>query len=272
MKVALLTFRAEGRTNAVLVTSRSAAEYRAMFDLTPDDLAGSVLDCCAGGSSFAAETGGRVIAVDPAYALGPAELAVRVRAALDDGDRIIDRNADRFEWSWYGTPGRRAEMRRAAAELFLADLEARPERYVAGALPHLPLPSGGVDLVLCSHLLFTWADRLDEEWHRRALAELVRVARREVRIFPVVVQGTGEPVAFLDALRAELGALGHASHLREVPYRFQRGGTQMLLIECERRARLSRPAAQWCCGPPAPSPARRGGSRASPRPPSAARS
>lgn len=215
----------------MLVTSRSGAEYRAMFDLAPDDLTGSVLDCCAGGSSFAAETDGRVLAVDPAYALGREELAMRVRVALDEGDRMIDRNADRFEWGWYGSPARRADMRRSAAELFLSDLEARPDRYVAGALPHLPLSSGGIDLVLCSHLLFTWADQLGEDWHRRALAELVRVARREVRIFPVVVQGTGEPVGFLDALRAELRALGHHTQLREVPYRFQRGGTQMLRIE-----------------------------------------
>jgi hypothetical protein len=202
-----------------------------MFDLAPDDLTGPVLDCCAGGSSFAAETGGPVIALDPAYALGRSELAARVRAALDDGDRIIERNADRFDWGWYGSPARRADMRRAAAGRFLADLEAHPERYVTGSLPHLPLASGTVDLVLCSHLLFTWADRLDEDWHRRALAELARVARREIRIFPVVVQGTGEPVPYLDALRAELHAQGHRSHLREVPYRFQRGGNQMLLVD-----------------------------------------
>jgi hypothetical protein len=239
MKVAMLTCgrlpgpacAVSGNDDAVLVTSRSAAEYRAMFDLAPDDPTGPVLDCCAGGSSFAAETDGPVIAVDPAYALGRAELAVRVRSALDEGDRIIEQNSDRFEWGWYGSPGRRADMRRAAAELFLADLKGRPERYVAGALPHLPLSSGSVDLVLCSHLLFTWADQLDEHWHRRALAELVRVARRQVRIFPVVVQGTGDPVAFLDVLRAELHARGHHSHLRDVPYRFQRGGDQMLLIE-----------------------------------------
>jgi hypothetical protein len=231
VKVALLTSGVSGIERGVLITSRSAAEYRAMFDLAPEDLNGSVLDCCAGGSSFAAETDGRVIAVDPAYALGRPELALRVRAALDDGDRIIERNADRFDWGWYGSPAGRADMRRAAAELFLADLEARPERYVAGALPHLPLPSGSVDLVLCSHLLFTWADRLDEDWHRRALAELVRVARRQIRIFPVVVQGTGDPVPFLDTLRAELYANGHRTHLRDVPYRFQRGGNQMLVIE-----------------------------------------
>lgn len=221
----------------MLVTSRSAAEYRAMFGLAPDDLTGSVLDCCAGGSSFAAETGGEILAVDPAYAMGREELAVRVRTALDDGDRMIEQNADRFEWGWYGSTARRAEMRRAAAELFLADLQLRPGRYVAGALPDLPLATGAVDLALCSHLLFTWADQLGEDWHRRALAELVRVARREVRIFPLVVQGTGAPVAFLDDLRAELHALGHRSHLRDVPYRFQRGGNRMLLIECGRRSR-----------------------------------
>jgi hypothetical protein len=213
----------------MLVTSRSAAEYRAMFDLAAGDLVGPVLDCCAGGSSFAAETGGWVVAVDPAYALGPGDLAERVREGLDEGDRMIARNADRFEWGWYGDPGGRAAMRRSAGERFLADLRERPGRYVAGALPDLPLATGGVEVALCSHLLFTWAE-LGEEWHRQALAELVRVARREVRVFPVVAQATGEPVAFLDRLRAELEAGGHRTELRQVPYRFQRGGDRMLWI------------------------------------------
>lgn len=214
----------------MFVSSRSAAEYRAMFDLTPDDVVGSVLDCSAGGSSFTAETDGRVVAVDPAYVVGRDELAARLRAGLDEAERIIAEHEDRFEWSWYGDPGRRVEMRRAAAERFVADLHGRPGRYVAGALPDLPVRTGGVDLVLCSHLLFTWSEDLDEEWHRRALAELVRVARREVRVFPVVASGTGEPVAFLEGLCRELDALGHRTEVREVPYRFQRGGDRMLRI------------------------------------------
>jgi SAM-dependent methyltransferase len=202
-----------------------------MFGLTPGDLAGSVLDCGAGGSSLAADTRGGVVAVDPAYVLGRRALASRVRASLRDGDRIIDAHADRFDWGWYGGPARRAEMRRAAAERFLADLRERPHRYLAGALPHLPLASGRFDLVLCSHLLFTWSDRLDEDWHRRALDELVRVARRQIRIFPLVVQATAEPVAFLDGLRAELHAAGHRCAIRQVPYVFQRGADQMLVID-----------------------------------------
>ena len=37
-----------------LVSARSAAEYRAMFALTDDDLRGRVLDCPGGGASFTA--------------------------------------------------------------------------------------------------------------------------------------------------------------------------------------------------------------------------
>jgi hypothetical protein len=216
----------------MLVTSRSAAEYAAMFNLTPGDVAGrSVLDCCAGGSSFAAETDTRVVAVDPAYALDRQVLAERVRASLDDTDRIIAANADRFEWGWYGEPAQRAQQRTAAARRFLADLRDHPERYVAGALPNLPLASRSFDIVLCSHLLFTWADHLDANWHRAALTELVRVARQEVRLFPLVVQGAGHPVPFLDDLRAELAAAGCRSEVRAVPYRFQRGADRMLVID-----------------------------------------
>ena len=54
----------------VLVSARSLAEYRAMFDLTDDDLAGSVLDCPGGAASFTAEArrqGLDVTAVDPTY-------------------------------------------------------------------------------------------------------------------------------------------------------------------------------------------------------------
>jgi SAM-dependent methyltransferase len=209
-----------------------------MFGLTEQELAAvSVLDCCAGGSSLAAETDGRVLAVDPAYALGREELATRVMASLPEADRIIEAHQEHFDWSWYGDPARRTHLRTVAAQRFLADLRKRPDRYVAGALPHLPLADNSFDLVVCSHLLFTWSDQLGEDWHRGALRELVRVARREVRIFPLVVQGIGEPVAFVDTIRAELHAAGYPTHLRPVAFRFQRDAAHMLLVETSRSGR-----------------------------------
>lgn len=50
-------------------------------------------------------------------------------------------------------------------------------------------------------------------------------------MFPLVVQGSGDPVPFLDALRAGLHADGLRTHLRPVPYRFQRGAERMLVVD-----------------------------------------
>lgn len=82
---------------------------------------------------------------------------MRVRLRWDG--RIIEAYADRFEWGRYGTPADRAQLRRGAGDRFLADLRRHPERYLCGALPTLPLADACVDLVLCSHMLFTWADQ-----------------------------------------------------------------------------------------------------------------
>ncbi len=210
-----------------------------MFGLAAADLAvPEILDCCAGGSSFTAETAGQVVAADPAYGLDRHDLARRVRASLHEGDQEIGENAAQFDWSWYGSRASREHLRTTAAGRFLSDLRARPGRYIAAALPHLPLATASFDLVLCSHLLFTWANLLDADWHYQALAELARVARREVRVYPTVVQGTGYAVTFLDDLRTRLHAGGHRTRLQEVPYRFQRDARQMLVITAGQRSGL----------------------------------
>ncbi|MET7278018.1 hypothetical protein ABZS29_07265 [Kribbella sp. NPDC005582] len=213
----------------MLVTSRSYAEYEAMFDLT--ELPASVLDCSAGGSSFTAEAAARgvdVVAVDPAYELSMPELVDTVRRSLPVGSEIVDTHADKFVWSWYGAPARRDEMRLEAADRFLQDIGEAPDRYVAGRLPELPFEDGRFELALCSHLLFTWADTFDRDWHLAALRELVRVSSGEVRVFPLVLQGTGEPVPFLPEVLDELADVRWET--RKVPYEFQAGADEMLVI------------------------------------------
>jgi ubiquinone/menaquinone biosynthesis C-methylase UbiE len=213
----------------MLVTSRSYAEYEAMFDLT--ELPGSVLDCCAGGAGFTAEAAARgadAIAVDPAYELPAAELLDTVRRSLPAGSAIVDEHAGSFVWNWYGTPTRKDEMRIEAADRFLQDVSIAPERYVPGSLPELPFEDRRFDLVLCSHLLFTWADKYDRDWHLAAIRELVRVSRSEVRVFPLVQQGAGEPVAYLPELLTELTDV--TAEIRKVPYEFQVDADKMLVL------------------------------------------
>lgn len=212
----------------MLITSRSAAEYRAMFDLA--ELAtDSILDCCAGGAGFTSETGGAAVALDPVYAQGQAKLAETVRTGQQGASAISYANAEHFDWSWYGNRERREEMRADAAKRFLADLADRPGHYIAGDAHHLPFADNSFDLVLCSHLLFTWSDVLDRDWHRDAIIELARIAA-QVRIFPLVVQGTGDPIAWLPDLYDELRDLGLVAEERQVAYEFQTGADQMLVV------------------------------------------
>ncbi|WP_136520388.1 MULTISPECIES: methyltransferase domain-containing protein [Cellulomonas] len=215
----------------MLVSSRSAEEYRAFFALTDDDLAGRVLDCSAGASGFTAALGAAgadVTAVDPTYVDRDA-LRDEVARSAAAGVALVDAHDDRFTWSWYGSPARRRELREAALAAFLDDLDARPDRYVVGALPDLPFEDDAFDLALCSHLLFTWAGSFDAEWHHAALTELLRVAD-EVRVYPLVHLGAGEPVAFLPALLDRLRSEGRTVRLVPVAYEFQVGATQMLVV------------------------------------------
>ncbi|MEV3869921.1 methyltransferase domain-containing protein [Streptomyces sp. NPDC049906] len=219
----------------MLVSARSFAEYRAMFALTDRDLTGRVLDCPGGAAGFVAEAGRRgvdAVAVDPEYAGERGLLGVRALREVRHKHADLVRDAARYLWSWYGDPGRYTRMRIGAARSFAADLAARPERYVAGSLPRLPFPDRSFDLVLSSHLLFSYGARLDEDFHLAALLELARVARREVRLFPVVQHTTDLRYAPLERLRGVLAERGVPSRLERVRYAFQPGGDEVLVLCC----------------------------------------
>lgn len=203
-----------------------------MFALGEAEMSGRVLDCSAGASSFVAEVAPRAelaIAVDPAYSMSRAELAELGKADLERGSAIAHAHPERFTWNWYGAPERRTQLRNTALARFLVDLAMAPQRYVAGALPQLPFRDRSFDLAICSHLLFTWGDQLGHTWHLAALRELIRVAN-EVRVFPTVMQGPGEPVPFWDALMSDLVSDGIRVGLRTVDYEFQVGADNMLVM------------------------------------------
>lgn len=214
------------------MTSRSYDEYVAMFRLDQSDLTKTILDCSAGVAGFAAAAGrrgARVVAVDPAYAMPREELAQLGKADLDRGSAIAAQHPDRFTFDWYGTPEHRQELRLRSLAQFLPDFLMHPQRYVAGQLPRLPFRDDAFGLAVCSHMLFTWADELGLDWHRAALLELARVAP-EVRVFPTVLQGRGEPVPFWSDLMADLDRTGLRTERRQVPYEFQVGANTMLVL------------------------------------------
>ena len=226
----------EGERPAMLVTSRGVAEYRAMFSLTDADLRGRVLDCSSGAASlvaYAGENGGQAVGCDPVYSLDSAQIRGLVAGSVGGARQHIVDNPERFSWRWYGAPENRAAMRSEAAAAFFADRARNPGRYIAGALPDLPFADGAFDLALCSCLLFTWVSRLDEAWHRAALMELARVAA-QVRVYPLVAAGAGEPVPFFDHLLGSLRDDGYQVSLQPVEYEFQVGAGHMLVLSAPR--------------------------------------
>jgi methyltransferase family protein len=216
-----------------LISSRSFREYEAFFSLSDRDLCGRVLDCPGGASSFtveASDLGTHVRAVDPVYAMPTSTLHDLVMTQPDRGSAHTAAGIDRYAWDFYGDfEGHRA-MRKRSAALFARDVEVHPERYVPASLPVLPFEDRQFDLVLSSHFLFTYADRLDKDFHYQALVEMHRVSRGEVRVFPLLDQG-GHPLdTMISAVQVLLLRQGIESKISEVPYEFQRGGNRMLVL------------------------------------------
>jgi SAM-dependent methyltransferase len=220
----------------ILVSARPLDEYLAMFDLTAGDLCrGLVLDCPSGVGSTAAEMavlGGRVVGVDPAYALPPQALFDLGRTEVGRGNAYVATHAGRYVWGFMGSVEDHRRRRTQALERFAADYVSRPQGYVAARLPHLPFADAAFALVLSAHLLFSYPDHFDRAAHVANLLELVRVSAGEVRVFPLVdSEGVVHPE--VDAIRADVAARGVASELRRVPYEFQRGGHTMLVCRKE---------------------------------------
>ena len=70
---------------------------------------------------------------------------------------------------------------------------------------------------------------LTMEFHLAAIVQMCRVAT-EVRIFPLLVNMTGETSPLLQPVMQELEAQGYSVEIRQVPYEFQKGGNQLLRV------------------------------------------
>ncbi|MDI1336535.1 MAG: methyltransferase [Lacunisphaera sp.] len=221
---------------------RTFEEYTRFFALDAGALRRTaVLDVAAGPSSFTAEAirqGIDAVAVDPLYSRTTAELSALARTDYRRMFAQMRAKPQLFRLKSFPSFAAAEADRKLAAQRFLADYDnnLRHGRYVRAALPALPFLDQGFSLVLCAHLLFTYADRFDYAWHLAACRELVRVTTGEVRIHPVC-GAAGRPYAQLDQLRADLAAAGIRSDIVPVDYEFFRGSNSLLVLRRDRALR-----------------------------------
>ena len=218
----------------IVFIGRTYDEYISMFDLNIEDLQGKrILDCPSGACSFTAAAvrqGIDVMACDIAYEYAADDLQ---RKGIQDVAHAMEQMAqaaEQYEWGFFGDiDGLRAHRLQALRDCSVHRRE-EPHRYVHATLPSLPFEDGEFDVVLSAHFLFMYGDRLDEAFHRNTLVELLRVAKEEVRIFPLIDLAWKRPPQ-VDIVIEQAKHLGCEVQERTVPYEFMRGGNTMLYIK-----------------------------------------
>lgn len=223
------------RLNQIVPWGRSRSEYIQMFDLIEADLQAKILDCGSGPASFNAEMtelGHAVISCDPIYQFSTEQIQQRIDETYNIILTKVEATRENFVWTNFRSPEDMAQSRMTSMQQFLNDFDSglQQNRYLNCELPNLPFENKQFDLALCSHLLFLYSDQLSLEFHLASIVELGRVAS-EVRIFPLLLNMTGEPSPFIDPVMQTLKERGYQVNLRQVPYEFQRGGNQMLQVK-----------------------------------------
>lgn len=219
----------------VVPWGRTLAEYQMMFglDLAQIRLDAQILGCGDGPASFNAEMaaqGYSVVSIDPIYQFSAQQIRQRVQETYEPVISQVKQNPDRYVWSNFRNADELGQARLAAMERFLLDYEAgrAAGRYRHQALPCLDFADRQFELCLCSHLLFLYSDQLSLEFHRAAIAELLRVAQ-EVRIFPLL-KLDGKLSPYVETVIHKLSEPGFEVQVQTVAYEFQKGGNQMLRV------------------------------------------
>lgn len=217
----------------VVFIGRTFEEYNNMFDLHMEELIGKrILDCPGGACSFTAHgsrLGLDITASDITYDHKPDDLERKGLQDIRHAMETIERAKSNYVWDYYGDVEGLSRHRHQALQDCVQHMRELPGRYVAAVLPELPFKDEEFDLVLSAHFLFMYSDRLDYDFHKQTIQELLRVASEEVRIFPLT-DLTGSRYDHLDRLIHELEAEGLRVTENKVPYEFMRNGSSLLSI------------------------------------------
>ncbi|UQZ73222.1 SAM-dependent methyltransferase [Niallia circulans] len=218
----------------IVFIGRTFEEYMEMFSLSLEELEGKkILDCPAGACSFTAigkQKGLEVTACDIAYYHPGELLANKGRKDLEHAMESVEKAKEQYVFDYFKDVKDLAQHRTQALNDCAADMKENPGCYIPVTLPSLPFESEQFDLILSAHFLFTYGDRLNKVFHLDVIAELLRIAKEEIRIFPLV-DLTGNRYEHLDEIVKILKNNGHDVEEVRVPYEFQRNANTMMKIK-----------------------------------------
>ncbi len=219
----------------IVLIGRTFEEYYKMFDLD-DILPGdeSILDVASGASSFCAEAnrqGFDVTASDKIYALNPHEIE---RKCIQDLAMIIKQLpdiVDLYVWDFFKDIQSLKNNREKAYKLFIEDFKSyKSKKYLPVEYPYTAFHNNQFSISLVSHFLFLYDDKLDYDFHKRTILELLRVTSKEIRIFPIV-NLKGKKSSFVDLLMQDKDLENFQKFIKKVNYEFIKNGNEMMEIK-----------------------------------------
>ncbi|QLE79749.1 SAM-dependent methyltransferase [Francisella sp. Scap27] len=214
---------------------RSLEEYRQMFLLTEDDLRSKILGCGDGPSSFNYEgtnMGGDITSIDPIYKFSKKNIKQRIIETSKEVIEQLSINKDKYVWGNIESVEALYDLRTKSMDNFLRDYEQGKSkgRYIYNTLPDLsPFTDKSFNIVLCSHFLFLYSKHLDLDFHIKSILEMCRLAKSEVRIFPILDLESNKS-KHLDKILEVLDKNNYKYNIEKSPYEFQRNANQMLRI------------------------------------------
>jgi hypothetical protein len=176
------------------------------------------------------------VSVDPLYRFSAQDIRKRIDETHAEVVAQTRKNMHEFTWTSISSVDELEHMRMTAMEEFLSDYTPgiAEGRYVDGELPLLPFADVQFDLAVCSHLLFLYSEQLSEDFHLSSIHELCRVAA-EVRIFPLLELGARKS-RHLERVTSKLRESRYTVSIVRVPYEFQKGGDQMMVVRSVEQA------------------------------------
>ena len=219
----------------VVPWGRNLDEYKKMFLLSNKDLSSKILGCGDGPSSFNYEctkSNSSITSIDPIYQFSKEEIRQRINETSQTIIEQLTLHQNDFIWNDIKDIDELITIRLEAMNEFLEDYDngLKEKRYMYEVLPQLSFEENSFELILCSHFLFLYSDNFDLEFHMDSILQMCKVARSEVRIFPLI-DLNNKKSKHLESVLKLLNEKGYKTQIVKTKYEFQKGGNEMLRIK-----------------------------------------
>lgn len=219
----------------VVPWGRNLNEYKKIFVLSEQDLQLKILGCGDGPSSFNFEVtqqNGDITSIDPIYQFTKDEIQERIDKTSKTVSEQLRTNQDDFIWKNIKSVDELIDIRLTAMNDFIQDYQAGKAtgRYIHEELPKLTFENDSFDLVLSSHFLFLYSEHFNLQFHIDSILEMCRIAKKEVRIFPLLDLKNNKS-EYLEPILKTLNNNGFKTEIVKTDYEFQKGAFEMLKVE-----------------------------------------